>query len=114
MKPEDKKKLATKILWRCFLFLLVAFTALYLSEATGYYEYEQHRNMVLTSEKIKEFEQDVKDGKNIDIENYVESKERDYSNSVSNLGLNISDTIDNFITDGLNSLFKFFGDMANG
>ena len=114
MKPEEKKKLATKILWRCFLVLLIVFTALYLSEATGYYEYEQHRNMVLTNEKIKEFEQDVKDGKNIDIQNYIATKKKDYSNSVSNLGLNISDTINSFITDGLNNLFKFLGDMAKG
>jgi hypothetical protein len=114
MKVEEKKKIVTKILWRCFIILLIAFTALYLSEATGYYEYEQHKNMVLTSEKIKEFEQDVKDGKNIDIENYVATKEKDYSSSVSNLGLDISSSIDSFVTDGLNSFFKFLGDMANG
>lgn len=114
MKPEDKKKLANKILWRCFLFLLITFTALYLSEATGYYEYEQHKNMVLTAEKIKEFEKDVKDGKNIDIENYVETKTKDYSSSMSDLGLNLSNSINSFVTDGLNSIFKFLGDMASG
>lgn len=114
MKPEEKKKLINKFLWRCFLVLLICFTALYLSEATGYYEYEQHKNMVLTNEKIKEFEQDVEDGKNIDIKNYVETKVPDYSNSVSDFGMGVSNFINTFVTDGLNSIFKFLGDMANG
>jgi len=113
MKPEDKKKIINKFLWRCFLVLLICFTALYLSEATGYYEYEQYKNMILTKEKIKEFETDVKDGKNIDIKNYVETKVPNYSNNVSKLGLNVSNLINTFVTDGLNSIFKFLGDMAS-
>lgn len=114
MKPEEKKKWINKLLWRSFLVLLICFTALYLSEETGYYEYEQHRNMVLTSEKIKEFEQDVKDGKNIDIENYVVTEKEDYSNTVSNFGMDVSNSINSFVSDGLNSIFKFFGDIATG
>ncbi len=111
MKAEDKKKLAKKILSKCFVFLFLAFTVLYLSEGAGYFEYEQHRNMVLTNDKIKEFEEDVKNGKNIDIENYVETKAKDYSNSVSNFGLDLSDFVNDVVTEGLNSFFKFLGDM---
>lgn len=113
MKPEDKKKLFTKFMWRCFIILLIAFSALYMSQATGYYEYEQHRNVVLTEEKIKEFESDVKDGKNIDITNYVETNEVDYSNSVSDFGMDISNTINNFVTDGLENIFNFLGKMVD-
>ncbi len=111
MKAEDKKKLAKKILSKCFVFLFLAFTVLYLSEGAGYFECEQHRNMVLTNDKIKEFEEDVKNGKNIDIENYVETKAKDYSNSVSNFGLDLSDFVNDVVTEGLNSFFKFLGDM---
>ncbi len=111
MKAEDKKKLAKKILSKCFVFLFLAFTVLYLSEGAGYFEYEQHRNMVLTNDKIKEFEEDVKNGKNIDIENYVETKAKDYANSVSNFGLDLSDFVNDVVTEGLNSFFKFLGDM---
>lgn len=111
MKAEDKKKLAKKILSKCFVFLFLAFTVLYLSEGAGYFEYEQHRNMVLTNDKIKEFEEDVKNGKNIDIENYVETKAKDYSNSVSNFGLDLSGFVNDVVTEGLNSFFKFLGDM---
>lgn len=111
MKTEDKKKLAKKILSKSFLFLFLAFTVLYLSEGAGYFEYEQHRNMVLTSDKIKEFEEDVKNGKNIDIENYVETKAKDYSNPVSNLGLDLSGFVNDVVIEGLDSLFKFLGNM---
>lgn len=114
MKTEDKKKLAKKILSKCFLFLFLAFSVLYLSEGAGYFEYEQHRNMVLTNEKIKEFEEDVKKGKDISIENYVESKTKDYSNSVSNFGLDVSRFVNDCVTDGFNSFFHFLGNVAGG
>ena len=70
---ENKKKKNTldKIFGRIILTILVAFTAIYVSEATGYYEYEQHKKVILTEEKIKEFENDVKNGKNINIKDVI-------------------------------------------
>lgn len=113
MKTEDKKKLANKILWRFFVILFIGFAALYMSEKTGYYEYEQHKNVVLTNEAIEEFEQDVKDGKNIDIQNYVKTEKRNYASSVSNFGLGLSNSIQSFVMDGINSFFTFLGNMAS-
>ena len=55
MKIEDKKKLGNKICSKIFMALFIAFLALYLSEKTGYYEYEQHKQTTLTKEKIKQF-----------------------------------------------------------
>ena len=70
MKDEKVKKTITKIFWKFFLMLLIGFTAIYISEATGYYEFEQHNKKVLTEEKIKQFEKDVKEGREIKVENY--------------------------------------------
>jgi hypothetical protein len=112
MKLEDKKLIIKKILRKCFLLVFLIFTVLYISEGAGYFEYSQHKNMVLTSEKIQEFEEDVKNGKNIDIENYVDVASKDYSNKVSNLGLDISELVNDFVIDGFNSLFKYLGGMA--
>lgn len=105
MKPE-KVKLYNRIFKISFYVFLVSFIALYLSQATGYYEFELHKKMVLTEEKIKEFEADVAAGKNIDIENYLEVTAKDYSSSVSNLGYNISSTIGKYIKGGLDGMFK--------
>ena len=50
--------------YKCFKFtiisLLIIFLVLYISQSTGYYEFEQHRRVALTESKIKQFEQDIK------------------------------------------------------
>ena len=51
MKVEEKKKLCNKIFSRILLALFIAFMAIYVSSATGYYEFEQHNKMILTEEK---------------------------------------------------------------
>ena len=45
---------------------------------------------VLTNDKIKEFEEDVKNGKNIDEKIYLEDTDKDYSNNISNIIYKIS------------------------
>ena len=49
-KEKKKRKIFNKVMSRIFLGLLVGFIALYVSEATGYYEFEQHKKVTLTSE----------------------------------------------------------------
>lgn len=113
MKIEDKKKLATKICWRVFLALFIAFLALYVSQATGYYEYEQHQKVVLTNEKIKQFEQDVADGKNIDIQDYMESKTPNYKTKISSFGLQLSKELGSVVQSGLEATFEFLNGIMS-
>ena len=49
------------------------------------------KRTILTNEKIKEFEIDVKNNENIDIKNYLDYEEIDYSNKISNIMYSISD-----------------------
>ena len=114
MKVEDKKKLCSKIFSIIFFTLFISFVAIYISSATGYYEFEQHKKMILTEEKIKEFEQDVKDGKEIDIKEYVTNDIPNYENNVSKLGSLISLQLENFVQNGLDSTFKFFNKLLQG
>lgn len=114
MKTEDRKKLCSKIFSLIFFTLLISFAAIYISSATGYYEFEQHKKMTLTEEKIKEFEKDVKDGKEIDIKEYVINDIPNYENNVSKLGSLISLQLENFIQNGLESTFKFFNKLLQG
>ena len=81
---KEKKKVLNKIFKRIFLAILIAFTAIYISQATGYYEYEQHKSIVLTNEQIKKFESDIKDGKDVDALSYLKEEEKDYSSKISN------------------------------
>lgn len=52
MKKEERIKLYSKIFKIIFWILLITFLTLYLSQATGYYEYELHQKVVLTEEKL--------------------------------------------------------------
>ena len=45
---------------------------------------------ILTNEKIKEFELDVKNNENIDIKDYLDNEEVDYTNKLTNLVYNAS------------------------
>ncbi len=111
MKTEDKKKLCNKIFSRILLALFIAFLAIYVSSATGYYEFEQHNKMVLTEEKIREFEQDVADGKEVDIKNYIVKDTPSYQNNLSKLGNSFSTHLESFVQSGIESTFKFIGKL---
>lgn len=105
MKREDKIKIYKKIFKYCFTFLSITFLTLYLSQATGYYEYEQHRKSTFTSEQIKQFENDVAAGKKVDINDYLENANKDYSNKISDLGYNVSDNIGKYVKIGIEGAF---------
>lgn len=111
MKDEKIKKIISKIFWKFFLILLIGFTALYISEATGYYEFEQHNKKVLTEEKIKQFEKDVEEGKNIDISDYIVKYENNYESKLSKLGNKMSNKIGKTVSGGLEATFNFLNNM---
>ena len=67
-----------KKLFRIFIFFLfISFLVLYFSRANGYYEDLNNKKSYLTEDKIKEFEEDVKNGKEIKVENYVVNLKKD-------------------------------------
>ncbi len=57
---------------------------------------------ILTEEQIKKFEEDVKNGVNIDINDYV-VKDKDYQNNVTR----VNDTISSLINKTFKQIFKY-------
>ncbi len=114
METKDKKKLYSKIFWKLFLALLFGFLALYVSAATGYYEFEQHKKVTLTTEKIVEFEQDLKSGKKIDVKNYLDEKEENYENNFSKTGIMFSNIIEECVQNGIQNVFDFLNNVFDG
>lgn len=106
MKKEDKIKLCNKFFKWFFFVSIMAFLTLYISQATGYYEYSQHKKVSFTAEQIKKFEADVAKGKNVSIEDYLENTNKDYNNKISQMGYFISSTIGNGIRTGIEGTFK--------
>lgn len=114
MKPEERTKLYGRIFKYCFFILLITFVTLYFSQATGYYEFQQHKKVVFTADQIKKFEKDVAEGKNVNIENYMENTKKNYRNKVSNFGLYLSEEIGNSIRKGIEGTFQFINEMIEG
>lgn len=88
------------------IILFGIYTALYFMSSAGYYEYKEYNKMIITEEAMKKFEQDVSEGKDISINNYITTEYKDYSNKISDLGLKTGESIEKFMTEGLGGFFK--------
>ena len=85
--------------------LFIAFIGICISNKTGYKEYEMHKRVELTKEQIEKFESDVKNNRNIDINNYVNDTKEDYSNEMSKISLSFSNFTSKYIKKGISDVF---------
>ena len=88
------------------MIVIIIYIACYYIASSGYYEYHLQEKTVLTNEKIKEFEKDVKDNQKIDIKNYLTYEEKDYTNKVTNLVYSISNNGNKIARNCLKAIFK--------
>ena len=88
-----------------FALLFLSFLVVYVAQSTGYYENLNYRKTYLTEEKIKEFENDVAEGKKINPDDYVIEEHKDYSNKLSKFGLKSSLFIEKYFKKIMNKLF---------
>lgn len=94
------------------LTLFVIFIALYFTQATGYYEFQLAKKTELTEEQIQKFEEDIKAGKEVDIDAYLEENNKIYKNKVSNASFQISKQIEKTLKKGIESFFRMFESVA--
>lgn len=92
--------------------IIVIFIVSYFVSESGYYEYTMKQRTVITNEKIKEFEQDIKDNKEIDLEDYLDNDQVDYSNKITSLVYNISDNSNKLARKVIKALFKKLGSLV--
>lgn len=114
METKTKQKILNKAFKYLLILSFIAFITLYLSQRAGYYEYTNHEKMALTEKEIKAFEKDVKEGKNIKIEDYMKNTHVNYSNKVSNIGNKVSKTINNGVKDGIENFFGALNKLIEG
>ncbi|MBR4671837.1 MAG: hypothetical protein IKO78_01380 [Bacilli bacterium] len=93
-----------RIIKYAFISVIFIFLILYFFGGRMY-EYRQHEKKVLTEEQIKKFESDVKNGVEIDINDYV-FKEKDYSNKIVKINDKISDVIEYGFKKAFNYVLK--------
>jgi len=96
-----KKKKPSRHFFRVLGILFFVFIVLYISIECGYYETKLSKKSTLTKENIAKFEQDVKSGKAVDINNYTIDENIDYSNNVTKIGNAVSESLNTVMTEGL-------------
>lgn len=82
------------------------FLCSYFIELSGYYEYNLQGKKNLTEAQIKQFEQDVKEGKNIDINEYLKEDKIDYSNKLTRTTSEASIKLNDYLKNILSNTFK--------
>ena len=101
----EEVKSSNKLL-KILLFMFVGFLILTISKETGLYEYQVHNKTILTKEAMLKFENDVEKGKDVSINDYLESEYKDYSNIVSKTGSNLNKIIELFMNKGIKKTLK--------
>lgn len=70
--------------------LFIIFLIIFCSCKTNYVEYKNYTKVKITNKKIKEFEKDISEGKNVNINDYIVNETKDYSNNITKAGEYIS------------------------
>lgn len=94
---------------KVFLFLgIIAFLFIYISYRNGYYIKRNEEEAILTEEKIKEYENDLKNGVDVSQKTYITIRDN-YDNNYSRFLLGASHKIEK----GIDSIIKFiFGRIS--
>lgn len=87
------------------MFFLV-FVALIIAFESGYYETKSSNKAILTKEAMQQFEKDLQEGKLVDVKDYLEENNRDYSNGVTKIGNKISNSVSDVMTKGISGIFE--------
>ena len=106
-----KTKKPSRHFFRTLTILGIIFFGLYIAIQSGYYNARLGDRVRLTEEQIRQFEQDVRDGKEIDINNYITDEINDYSNRMTKAGVNLGNHAERFMNRGIKVIFDFLGTL---
>ena len=98
-KKKNKGLIILSILFSIYLIVLY-------SKSNGYYDYKEYNKMKMTDEAMKKFEEDVKNGENIDINSYIDNTYKDYSNSLTKMGTKFGNISKDLMTNGFTKIIK--------
>ena len=96
-----------------FLIFFMSFIVVYFSELTGYYEYQNYKRKVFTQSQIEKFEEDVKNGNKVDINDYLILENANYNNNLSNVASKVSDGISKVVRKSVESVFKYISKLVD-
>lgn len=106
----DNKKVINRVFKIFMSVLCVLFLALFIANNTGYYSFSLRNKKELTEQQIIKFEEDVKNGVEIDLNDYLAMDTISYQNNISKLGYNISSLVENLVKTSIYKIFDLFSD----
>lgn len=89
-----------------FILVFLLYLALFIAGKTGYYEKSVKDKTYLTNKKLKEFEKDISEGKDVDAKDYLPT-EVDYSNVFTKSANNISNKIGLVVNSKAKNVWDF-------
>ena len=101
-----------KILKIILLVIIIVYIFLYISYKNGYYIKRNEENTILTEEKIKEYENDLKNGVDVSKKNYIVVHEN-YSNNYSRTFLKVSEKIEKSFDKTIKFIFRRISKTIN-
>ncbi len=102
LKIMKKHKLLSFIL----IVILIIYISSYYVSNSGYYEYHMQERTILTNEMIKEFEDDVKNNRSIDVKDYLSYEDETYNNVLTDIVYNLSMKGVNLSRKCIKAIFK--------
>ena len=87
------------------ILLILIFLALFYAYQNGYYEKYTREKIILTNKNIEQFEEDIINGKDVSINDYLE-EEKSYETKMGSVSLKISNKLENVINKGIKLTFK--------
>ena len=92
--------------------IIILYLLLYFSYQNGYYVDKNKEKMLLTDEKIKEYEEDLKNGVDVSQKDYI-AKVPSYDNPYTRFSLSLSRKIEKGFDKIIKYLFKKVGQSIN-
>lgn len=99
--------------FKILLILFIIYIFLYFAKLSGYYEGSIRRKTVLTEEKRLQFEKDILDNKEININDYIEKK-KDYSNLYTRGANFIANKLGDLIDNKADNLWEYIKILFTG
>ena len=92
--------------------IIIIFIFSYVIEKSGYYEYNLQAKKNMTEEEIKKFESDVKSGKDVDINNYLNDVSTDYSSNLTRTTSTISLNLNRYLIKTISNTINIFSRLV--
>lgn len=102
-----------KIFKSVVLLVFTCYIIVYIISISSYYDYQLQKRTILTNEQIKLFESDISQGKDVSLNDYVVSTEKDYSNSLTKFTYKVTSNINKSIKNGIEICFKLLNNLVS-